>query len=272
MSKLFWKSALSVSEACRSVKPGLLASLYELRAIPELVRYLVSSERSLVRSLPQGDGRPVLVIPGFLCGDIATLPMRRFLKKIGYRSFAWRQGINWGPGPGVRTRLLHRINDISHRFSEPVTLIGWSLGGVYAREISEVRPDLIREVITLGSPMQGAPESIAVWGMFRWINQHRLRQMSSSIMDYARPIISRNLAIFTRGDGIVPWSDSVQVRGQFGDRAEVRGSHTGLIHNPQVMSIVAHRLAALPEDCADLPDEAPVPTTAIAPAGDLRTW
>ena len=65
MSKLFWKSAISISEACRSVKPGLLATLYELRAVPELIRHIAASERSLVRSLPRGDGRPVLVIPGW---------------------------------------------------------------------------------------------------------------------------------------------------------------------------------------------------------------
>src|SRR3569623_1701444 len=131
----------SVNRFYREMKPGLFDAVREIRAIPEFIRFMRRSERGFGRGLPHGDGRPVLVIPGFLCGDIATWPMRRFLKQLGYQTYSWRQGINWGPKPGVRTRLLHRINEISHRYSQPVTLIGWSLGGVYARELSDIRPD-----------------------------------------------------------------------------------------------------------------------------------
>lgn len=235
---------MKIAELYRKAKPSMIGALSEIRFIPELVRYMGWSERSLLRSLPRGDGRPVLVIPGFLCSDLATWRMRKLLNKIGYQSFAWRQGINWGPRPGVRTRLLHRINRISQRYSQPVTLIGWSLGGVYARELSNIRPDLIREVITLGSPVQGKPDAIGIWPIYRWINRRNSQSMSSSILDYSRPILGSNLSIFTRGDGIVPWINCKPVRGHAGRSVEVRGSHIGLVHNPDVMTILAHHLAS----------------------------
>jgi pimeloyl-ACP methyl ester carboxylesterase len=234
---------MKIARVFRKTYPGLWYAIQELRAIPEVVRSLRWAKRSFLRSLPPGDGRPILVIPGFLCSDIATWSMRRFLKRLGYESFGWNQGVNWGPRPGVRTRLLHQINFLSQQFSQPVTLVGWSLGGVYARELSCIRPDLIREVITLGTPMQGSPESLSLWRVFNWINRDTLSNMSSSVLDYARPILGRNLAVFTRRDGIVPWKNCVPVRGQIGESIEVKGSHVGLISNPEVMTVLANHLS-----------------------------
>lgn len=222
--------------------PSLFATLAEARCVAELMRYLAASERSLVEQAPRGDGRPILVIPGFLCSDLSTWMLRRFLRKIGYRSFAWKQGINWGPKPGVRTRLLHRVHQLQECHGQPVTIIGWSLGGFYARELACIRPDLIREVITLGSPLHGTPQATAVWNAFLWLNRRHMPQIARGEIDFPLPYAVPCLSIFTREDGIVPWQFCKPQRGLAGQHIEVPGSHIGLVANPMVMQILGQHL------------------------------
>lgn len=223
--------------------PTLLATFYEARWVAELMSYLAFSEERLVKEAPPGDRRPILVIPGFLCSDLSTWPLRRFLRKVGYRSFAWKQGINWGPRPGVRTRLLHRVRELQEHYEQPVTIIGWSLGGYYARELACIRPELIREVVTLGSPLHGQPQATAVWNAFRWLNRSNMPQLAwGEGIDFPRPYGIPCLSIFTKGDGIVPWQFCVPLRGQAGGRHQVQGSHIGLVANPDVMRILGRHL------------------------------
>ncbi|PPE74631.1 alpha/beta hydrolase [Solimonas fluminis] len=232
------KKALAAAIA----RPTLLATLGETRCIAELSRYLALSERRLVADAPRGDGRPILVIPGFLCSDLSTWALRRFLRKVGYRSFSWKQGVNWGPKPGVRTRLLHRVHELRDRCGEPVTIIGWSLGGFYARELACIRPDLIREIITLGSPLHGTPQSTAVWNAFLWLNRKHLPQLAWGDLQFPLPYEVPCLSIFSKGDGIVPWQFCVPRRGHCGDRLEVKGSHIGLVANSEVMRLLGQHL------------------------------
>lgn len=215
--------------------PTLLTTLFETRFITELIGYLALSERRLVADLPVGDRRPILVIPGFLCSDLSTWPLRRFLRKIGYRSFAWKQGVNWGPKPGVRPRLLQRVSQLHARYGQPVTIIGWSLGGYYARELACTRPELIREVITLGSPLHGTPQATALWNAFVWLNRRHMPQVTYGLIDFPMPHAVPCLSIFTREDGIVPWEYCVPPRGLGGHHLQVRGTHIGLVANAEVM-------------------------------------
>lgn len=224
--------------------PTLLATLGELRCVKELMRYLSVSDAPLVADAPRGDGRPILVIPGFLCSDVSTWMLRRFLRKIGYRSSAWKQGVNLGPKPGVRTRLLHRVHQLQERYGQPVTIIGWSLGGFYARELACIRPDLIREVITLGSPLHGTPQTTAVWNAFLWLNRKHMPQIARGEIDFPLPYGVPCLSIFTREDGIVPWQFCMPQRGVAGRHIEVPGSHIGLVANPVVMQILGQHLGA----------------------------
>ncbi len=227
--------------------PRLLTTLYETRCIAELSRYLAFSERRLVAHAPPGDGRPILVIPGFLCSDLSTSMLRRFLRRIGYRAYGWKQGINWGPKPGVRTRLLHRVHQLQERWGQPVTIIGWSLGGFYARELACIRPDLIREVITLGSPLHGTPQSTAVWNAFLWLNRRHMPQLGRGELQFPLPQGVPCLSIFSKGDGIVPWQYCVPARGHWGRKQEVSGSHIGLVANPEVMRILGQHLSQGPQ-------------------------
>jgi len=249
--------------------PSLFATLGEARCVTELMRYLAFAEGSLVHSAPRGDGRPILVIPGFLCSDLSTWMLRRFLRKIGYRSFAWKQGVNWGPKPGVRTRLLHRVHQLQEQYGQPVTIIGWSLGGFYARELACIRPDLIREVITLGSPLHGTPQATAVWNAFLWLNRRHMPQIGRGEIDFPLPYGVPCLSIFTREDGIVPWQFCKPQRGLAGQHVEVPGTHIGLVANPMVMQILGQHLGGTrrPRRKAARRRDATTPRTAVSPAG-----
>ncbi len=250
MNKLY--NAL-VSRGQKIRRSSIVGAVLEARVIAEAIRYCSVSEKKLAEKLPAGDGRPVMVIPGFLCGDPSTYALRRFLSRLGYRSLKWKQGINWGPQPGVRTRLLHRVNEIQRVHKQPVTLVGWSLGGYYARELACIRPDLVREVITLGSPlMQGTLNSTAVWYAFVWLNQRHMPQLHYGELDFPQPRVPC-LSIYTRDDGIVPWECCVPPRGHAGDCVQVPGSHIGLIANPEVMRLLATRLGS-PRPVVDHPE------------------
>ncbi len=220
--------------------PSLAMMLYEARWIHELVQCLASAEHPAVDGKPRGDNRPILVVPGFLCNDTATWVLRRFLRQSGFRVYRWKQGINWGPRPGVRVRLLHRIQEIRARTGQTVTLVGWSLGGIYAREVACTRPDLVREVITLGSPWHGEADKTAVWKAFGWFNRKHCVGMSASIDDLEPS--TPCMFIYTRGDGIVPWEFCVPGRGRRGRSVEVVGSHIGLVANAQVLHLLNNHL------------------------------
>jgi pimeloyl-ACP methyl ester carboxylesterase len=164
--------------------------------------------------IPRGDGHGVLVLPGWLTGDAATLPLRRVLRRLGYAAYGWELGRNVGRGheAGLRERLL-AVHTITRA---PVSLVGISLGGVLARSLAREHPELVRRVVTLASPFRSYERGAAGLAM-------------------------PSTAIYTRGDGIVDWRDCVDVDGR--ESVEVRGSHCGIGHNPMALRIVTQRLA-----------------------------
>lgn len=227
--------------ACEIAVPSLVQMCGEVRAVVETVRYLASTERALLKLVRPGDHRPVLVLPGFLCSDTATWALRRFLRRAGYCSHAWRQGINWGPNPELREALIKRLEYLAQCSNQKVTVVGWSLGGVYAREVASLRPDLIREVITMGTPLHGSPKSTSVWRAYAWINRKQLtgaEEMSLEFRSASVPCLS----LYSKADGIVPWQLSVPKTTRAMAFREVHGSHIGLVANAEVMEILVHHL------------------------------
>lgn len=170
-----------------------------------------------LRRAPRGDGHPVLVLPGLLAGDDSTRPLRWFLRDLGYESHGWRLGINRGPDEKTATALLARLRSLASP-GRRVSLVGWSMGGLFALELAGAVPDLIRQVITLGSPLAAASE--------------RGRRAPVPVS-----------ALFSKSDGIVPWRGAVLPPGPGRENIEVEGSHLGLGHNRHVLRIIADRLA-----------------------------
>jgi pimeloyl-ACP methyl ester carboxylesterase len=231
-------------------RPSLLNMFGETRTLLELGA--LGLTLPFLRRAPKGDGHPVLVIPGFLASDISTKPLRTYLKMQGYQSHGWELGRNLGThivgGDQVLSnKLLDRVIELSVIHNTKVSIVGWSLGGILAREISRIIPDCVRQVISLGSPFNGPQGSAsAAEGLFELINGN-LSQSNPELLSkmFLTPPVPTS-ALYSKTDGVAHWHACINHNIQDTDQAEnieVRGSHTGLGHNPQVVWIVANRLA-----------------------------
>lgn len=137
--------------------PNAFLMMLEGRAPWELAALLAATP--WLRKLPRGDGHPVLVFPGLGANDFTTFALRRFLDHLGYVTHPWGQGFNFGPRRGVLERCNSEVRALFERHARPVSLIGWSLGGIYARELAKELPEHARCVITLGTPFSGHPRA-----------------------------------------------------------------------------------------------------------------
>ncbi len=193
---------------------------------------------------PRGDGHPVLVLPGFSASDVSTAPLRSFLRRQGYASFGWAQGRNRGPRPGVELAMLRRLEHLYWRTGRKVSLVGWSLGGIYARELARQRPEMVRLVVTLGSPFASA-RSTNVDRLFEAVSGLSIDELDADFlrrMREAPPVPST--AIYSTSDGIAHWEACVDAHEDATtENVRVPGSHCGLGHNPLAVYVIADRLA-----------------------------
>jgi pimeloyl-ACP methyl ester carboxylesterase len=196
--------------------PALLA-LEAPRAVGELG--LLTAAGPLLALSPRGDGHTVLVMPGLGATDVSTRPLRRFLRLLGYDVHPWLLGRNAGPTTVMLDGVDRRFAELHGRDGKPVSLVGWSMGGIFARRLARMNPENVRQVITLGSP-------------FRMMSDTR----SSSLK-------VPSTAVYSKTDGIAPWRTCRDGNGARHESIEVVGSHCGLGHHPAVLHVVADRLA-----------------------------
>ena len=198
----------------------------------------------MLMTAPRGDGHPVLVLPGWLTGDPATLPIRILLRALGHDVSGWSLGRNRGPTGRVVQELRALLDRLSQSSGQRVSLVGWSLGGLYAQELARATPGTVRGIITLGSPVtRWAPWVRNASGIL-----DRGAHLPRGVDALPRPWAERDslrvpaTSVYTRADGIVPWpSCRYPVRARR-ENVEVRGSHLGLGHNPAVLWLLADRL------------------------------
>ena len=226
--------------------PSLLLALTELpRAIAELGS--LGPAAPLLAMAPRGDGHPVMVLPGFVTSDISTTVLRRFLTRQGYDTHAWELGRNLGPKAigWSGEKLIARLDSIHKTTGKRVSLIGWSLGGVMARQLSRRLPDAVRQVISLGSPFAGTPRATNVWRAYEVLTGQKIDDEDTrhQLRESATPPPVPSTSIYTREDGVVAWQNCIEPRGAETDNIEVHGSHCGLGVNPAVLYAVADRLA-----------------------------
>ncbi len=216
--------------------------LLEGRALGELLTtYAVMP---LLRRGPRGDGHPVLVLPGFLASDTSTAPLRRFLKKCGHAAHPWKMGRNLGPRKGVEEGLEKRLKRLRRRYGRRASLIGWSLGGVYARMLANRCPDDVRCVITLGTPFKSDPKANRSWKLFEWVSGEVIDEVDPETFAQIRttpPVPTTS--IYSLTDGVVNWRCSVDREGPQAENIQVPGSHVGLGANPLVLYAILDRLA-----------------------------
>jgi pimeloyl-ACP methyl ester carboxylesterase len=214
--------------------------LLETRAFWEMGAYLAAYP--LLRLGPAGDGHPVLVLPGMGASDTSTRPLRGFLKDRGYSAHGWKLGPNHGPRPGAERKMAERLAELAERYNQKVSLIGWSLGGIFARELARRTPEQVRCVITLGSPFAGAPRASNAWKLYEQLSGHQVDDGGQRTRMRQPPPVPAT-AIFSRSDGIVAWQGCLEQEGPLAENIEVEGSHCGLGHNPVVLHAIADRLA-----------------------------
>ncbi|MEL7489588.1 MAG: alpha/beta fold hydrolase [Pseudomonadota bacterium] len=198
-----------------------------------------------LRDAPAGDGRPVVLIPGYLAVDASMTPMSRFLKSIGYQTFASGLGYNAGDVDKDVARTGARVEEVQARNDgAPVTMIGWSLGGVIARETARLFSDSVREVITLGTPIIGGPKYTSVGPIYAHLNNLDMDEFEKEVhrrnsIGLSQPLTS----IYSKSDGVVGWEASIDVYNPQTRNIEVTGSHFSLGLNPKVWRIIADVLA-----------------------------
>ena len=205
---------------------------------------LLMASLPLRQLLPVGDGHPVLVLPGLLADDVSTWTLRRTLRNLGYRVHGWRLGRNFGPTAATVTGLQHRLLGLKQRYDSAVSVIGWSLGGIYARTLARDTPSAVRQVITLGSPIRLAHESQSRAGRAfdHYAHLHvvpRKLPLESGLGALPVPATS----IYSRYDGIVAWQACLDPPSARAENIEVVGSHFGFGHHPAVIWAIADRLA-----------------------------
>ncbi len=212
----------------------------ELRLLLEWPRFLIGTRPERLAHLPRGNGEPVMVLPGWGLDDRATLPFRRALMTLGYDVHGWSEGPNLGIRSALMKRLDARVDELSQ--AGAVSLVGWSYGGVVARELARHRPTQVRRVFTLGSPINGVPEANTISAVYRLLG--RTSAVDRATFDKRRqapPVPC--VAIHTKSDGIVAWRCTIEEPAPNTENVEVRGSHGGLIANLEVLHAIAHRLS-----------------------------
>jgi pimeloyl-ACP methyl ester carboxylesterase len=222
-------------------KPSLLHAFAEpVRASGEYATSL--GLFPFLRLLPSGDGHPVLTLPGFMATDRSTRPLRRLLTALGYPTSGWGLGRNVGPTQrAIETMplLLERMVDEA---GAKASIVGWSLGGIYARHLATLTPELVRSVVTMGTPVRReVREASNAQALFDSLKAIHLPGLP--ILDDGEPLEVPVTAMYTRSDGIVHWETCIVQDAPNAENLRVRGSHVGLGFNPAVAYIVADRLA-----------------------------
>ncbi len=190
---------------------------------------------------PCGDKLPVLVVPGFGQTERSSQALRNMLKVHDFQPADWTLGRNTGMKPGMANALLQRLEQLKTQSGQTPAVVGWSLGGVFARELARKRPDLVSRVVTLGSPIAGG-YSTSLQPLFGLLNP-KLRHAGKHDPERYKPPSVPCTAIFSRQDGIVNWRASREPQTALTENIEVKGSHMGLGFNPAVWAIICHRLS-----------------------------
>lgn len=217
---------------------GLIRELFGLIELPKLLVRLPQ-----LALQPRGTQHPVLILPGYGAGDGSTAILKAYLRLLGYRARGWGLGRNKGAVAELLPRVLKRLASFSRRTNQKVTLIGWSFGGYLARELARERPDLVRQVITLGTPVIGGPKYTVVAESYR--------KRGIDIEAIAAEVEWRNqlavletpvVAIYSRADAVVAWEACIDRQTPNVEHVEVKTTHLGFGFSPEVYKIIALRL------------------------------
>ena len=212
----------------------------EMAAWPELGAYIAMIPWWGLT--PRGDGHPVLVLPGLVQSDLSTRPLRSFLRARGYGVSGWGLGRNTGRSGLVNESLLQQLHALHQQHSHKVSLIGWSMGGLFARDLARQAPEAVRQVVTLGSPFAGPAKASNAWRLYEMLSGDRAGD-PAIVKRFRGPLTVPTTSIFSRRDGIVAWQCCINEPGPQIENIAVTSTHCGMGHHPAVLYALADRLA-----------------------------
>lgn len=219
--------------------PSIVRLLGEVLALPHRLR-LDPVRAAVVRG--DGAGRPVVVLPGFMVHDVVSLRLRRTLRAAGYDARGWGMGFNRGLRPETMDALCALVETIHAETGMKVALVGWSLGGLFAREVAKRRPHLVERVVTLASPFSGDPRANNVWRLYERVAGHSVDAPPIAFDRHAKPPVP-TFAIWSRFDGVVGPACARGMEGERDAAFEVPCRHLDIISNPCALVTLADVLA-----------------------------
>jgi pimeloyl-ACP methyl ester carboxylesterase len=216
-----------------------------MREAPPLVLCALAPLLPTIHCEGNGKGVPVLVFPGLLCSDATTSRLRRSLDAVGFRSAGWGLGLNRGLTPGLLEACRARLESVAAEAGEPVILLGWSLGGLYAREVAKVCPGLVRCVITLGSPFSGDLHGNNAWRIYEWLNDHKVDELPLAAHLAVKPPVP-TVAAWSPKDGIVSPGSARGEPDEADRRVALHSTHMGMgVSAAAVREVVGITLSCL---------------------------
>jgi pimeloyl-ACP methyl ester carboxylesterase len=189
----------------------------------------------------KGDGRDVLVLPGFLASDVATSRLRKSLNLAGFTAHAWGLGRNRGIKRDIFERLNTRLDSLP--LGGPVTLVGWSLGGLIAREFAKHAPDRIEKVITLGSPFSGDMRANNAWRLYEWVAGHAVDAPPIEAEPGVKPPVP-TIALWSRRDGVVSPQSACGQPGETDRSFELHCTHMAFVADPAAIKTICQVILA----------------------------
>jgi pimeloyl-ACP methyl ester carboxylesterase len=216
----------------RSVLLELGSGLAAVRIAGALPRLLAA---------PRGDGHTVVDIPGWKAPEVSGAPLRAYLRLLGYDARGWGFGTNTGDPRRDVERLTRRVLELADESGSGVSLVGWSLGGVIAREVARRLPEAVRRVITYGTPVVGGPRFTAVARAYG-PGASTAAEAVAERLDAESPIQVPLTVVYTRRDGIVAWQACIDRWSPYAEHVEVASTHIGMGVDPDVWGVVADRL------------------------------
>jgi len=219
--------------------PSIWMILGEARALPHRLRF--DAVTSVARH-HDGGGRPVIVIPGFMVHDVISIRLRRTLAAAGYDARGWGMGLNTGLRQDTVDRLVALLEEVHASSGRPVALVGWSLGGLFAREVAKLRPGMVERVVTLASPFSGDPRANNVWRIYECVAGHPVDSPPIEVHVAAKPPVP-TIALWSRRDGLVSPASSRGLDGERDVAVEVDSGHLDIVSAPSALGSILDALA-----------------------------
>jgi len=229
----------------RTIKsPSLALLATEGRGLLDIAGLLAAAP--LLATAPRGEPHPIVILPGLGADDRSTIAIRGFLKTLGYQAYGWGRGRNARAPDADLSAMAAQVSKLRMDSGLKVSLIGWSRGGIIAREVARQIPDAVRMVITLGSPF-AAPGASNVRAIWRLLTGQKYEPPTPERVSWlAKPIPVPSTSIYTRADGVVAWRACLEEEGGERENVEVNTTHIGLGFHAPALWVIADRLAQPP--------------------------